>query len=648
MIIFIHRSGFCVRRFGGFRLFAVAFAALLFGLAGASAEPVEITVDPATGRDIGGYTEVQRIFGLMWGGNIPSRARPKVNRRIRALNINAGRAIFNGWVSQQPKTHAAWTDQKPRFDTWKESFEWWDRWITETDPDEFWMRRFNNPKRAGTFTSGAMGEEYELIAAAHLEIFDGRSARNPEAVGEHYAGIISGLKAHDGPPGIRVRFLQPCNEPNNPDYTGQFREDHDDPDSPIDMAAAVDAYTKAFNTAFEVVRREHPEVRLVGTCAGWMAPFYYGRSSPGDHGNWQNWAGRFIDGLEHPESIEYYNYHSYSTPVSQHLAIMGLTQNYAELQHDRRPRSVVTETNHFIGKDEITAEERRRQYQFHLEDLFMMLQRPDVFYMRTQFFAYDVEGQGTDLDMMVVSRDGRTVTPTSSYWPLWVMRDTRGTMLEYRNSSDDLEVFACSPREDRVVISVYNPSRQARSVKLDSGLEGGVESVRLRYAAWRDELSNCEHGERSLPARAEVGMEVPPLSVQNVTFEVNGTVEPRRKSRFRTHYGNRTQLTLERPRTLRIDAEDAGTPSSATLRLAFQHRKEKGQGTVILNGRRLEFDWADALPSRIEFHNWTPQEAGWIGIEIDPETVRDLNTLQVQPMEDQRLYFASLELHYER
>lgn len=34
----------------------------------ASPDPVEIVVAPATGRDIGGYTDVQRIYGLMWGG----------------------------------------------------------------------------------------------------------------------------------------------------------------------------------------------------------------------------------------------------------------------------------------------------------------------------------------------------------------------------------------------------------------------------------------------------------------------------------------------------------------------------------------------------------------------------------------------------
>ncbi len=615
--------------------------------AGAEATAV-VEILPDIGRDIGGYTNVQRIFGLMWGGNLPRGAKPRAFTLIRDLDINAGRAIFNGWVGGQPETHAAWTDTPPRFATWEESLAWWDRWMAATDPAAFWMRRFHRPPRAASYFDGTAGADYAMIVAAHLELFDGRCARDPQAVGAHYAAMIAAIKAHDGP--VDLRFFQPCNEPNNRDYTHQFLHDRHDPDGGYDMEAVVDAYTAMFNGAWPVVARAHPDVSLVGTCAGWMAPLYYdGPGNKGNQNNWLMWGKRFIDGLKYPASIAYYNYHAYSTPVSRHLAMIGLTQNYAEIRHGQRPRAIVTETNKFIPA--VNATTRRDQFLFHLEDLFMMLERPDLFHWRNQFFAWGVEGGRKghpDLAALAVSPDGATVTPTANYWPLWAMKNTRGRMLVCRNRSAAVKVFAAAPSTDRIVVSVYNPTTASRAVTIDAGWEDGIRSVTTRYAAYEKASANCRTGERSLPVERRVTVEAPPLSIQNVTFQVRGVVRPRTADRFRCWYGDRTELKLDCRRSLRIDIDAPGTPSAAVLRLAFERKKARGTGTVSLNGAPLTFDWDAARRSRVP-RDWGPKEAGWIGIPVDPRRVTEANTVTLGPLApaDQRLLFAALELKYD-
>ena len=588
--------------------------------------PIDIRVDPQTRRNINGYTEVQQIFGMMWGGNMPEIARPKVEALVRELNINAARAIFNGWVSQLPDKYPPWSySARPRFDTWQQAIAWWDQWIAQTDPDAFWMRRFNEPKRATKFTDGSMGS--------------------------HYAAIVSGLKAHEGPKSINVRFFQPCNEPNSQHYLGQWRAHQDDldVDSPMNTAAAVDAYVKTFNTAYLIMKREHPEVDVVGTCAGWMAPMYYEGDPPkGNESNWKMWVGRFIDGLEDPASIKYYNYHSYSTPMSQHLAIMGLTQNYAEIQHGRRPRSIVTETNY--NTTAMDAENRRKQFLFNLNDLFMMLERPDMFDTRTQFVCYGWARRGFPRHASIlINEDGTQVEPTVVYWPLWTMNNTRGTMLVIENSSQQVKAFASNPEPGKVVVSVYNPTEQERQATIDSGLsDRQVASVALRQAVYKAALVNCDTAKQTLKAASTISMTIPPLSVQNITFTARRPIRPNRTLTMTSYYGNRTQARLNTDRVIQIMTERTTAPDRAYLRVAMMNKRQDGKETLLFNEQPIKLDWAKhALDEQLEYPGWVPQRAGWIRIPIDPEMIQQWNNVMIPEMEDQTCYFVALELYHE-
>lgn len=623
---------------------------------------VSVTVQPAVGRDIGGYREVQRIFGLMWGGNIPRNVdQAALWQYVRALSINAGRMIENGWISRFPapqwykpwgppppgredERYAAWHDSSPRFEAWEESFRWWDAWMARTDPVAFWRENLLKRRTGSQYTDGSAGSGYELtICANGQSLFDGRSDRNRPAAARHFVAMAAAFQAmltHD----IRLRFFQISNEPNDQCYLGQFRQPQRR-DGQIDTAAAVDAYTRVFNEAFRTMNRELPGVTVVGSDPGWMAPFYYdGNGNGGNQSNWQMWAKRFIDGIEDPRAIEYYNYHAYSVAPSTHLAYLGLTRNHAWLKHGRKPRSVITETSHFISRPfEDAAPKRREQFLHTLEDLFMQLERPDIFGTRHQYYGY---GPGDDgLCTIEFTKDGQIV-PQVNYWALWAMNNTRGTMLAVADSSEAVRSFACANPPGTIVVSLFNPSDQALRATVDSGWKGRVRAVRAQYAAFNQAIANCDHGTVDLKAAPVVTLELKPQSVSNVAFDVGGLKATGKTVAFREFFGDRTELNLDSVQTLSIPVTERRAAQAAVLRLALEHLPDSGTARVALNGNVGAFNWQDAPRSLVKYAKWLPREAAWIGIPVNPKLVGKSNTLVLEPMKGQRLLYAAMELTY--
>lgn len=93
-----------------------------FAVPCATAEDGVLGVRPGVGRDVGGYTELQRVFGMMCGGNIRQETVPEIQRLVQDIDVNAVRAIFNGWISQLPRTYSAWYGRdRPTFATWEQS-----------------------------------------------------------------------------------------------------------------------------------------------------------------------------------------------------------------------------------------------------------------------------------------------------------------------------------------------------------------------------------------------------------------------------------------------------------------------------------------------------------------------------------------------
>ena len=626
---------------------------------------LSVTVKPLLGRDIGGYSEVQPVFGLMWGGNVPSNVdRSEIMELIKGLQINAARLIDNGWVTRFPwekfgtspappagrsgEKHAAWHSHPLRFDSWRASFEWWDRWIAETDPVAYWggSGRGWGLSRARGYADGSAGTDYELTWCANGQaLLDGRCDRNKSACAMHFLAIADEFRKVLTS-GIRLRFLQLSNEPNDArSYLGQFRNP-EQREGAIDPGAGVDAYTRVFNTTHRLIKHELPGIRVIGSSPGWMAPFYYeGPGNAGNQSNWQMWAKRFIDGIQDPDAADYFNYHAYSVAPSTHMAYLGLTRNHSWLKHKRKPRAVITEASHFAFEiDTHPADKRRDQFLHTLQDLFMQLERPDVFDTRHQFFGYGGLGEPNGALHLITWRPDGTIVPQANYWALWALKETRGRMLVVADNSRSVRSFATLHPNGSIVVSLFNPNDHAIDATVDSGWRGGVRSVKGRYATFVESKANCDHGNDDLPAGSTVSLSLKPHSVVGLVFEPIGKVAPRRAVRWREFFGDRTELVLDQPQRLAIAVRNPDQPVGAVLRLAFQELLSTGTAHLALNGESLSFSWDEAPRSLVTYDGWLPEETSWVGIPIDPDLVRRNNTLVLEPVSGQRLFYAALEL----
>lgn len=463
--------------------------------------PIEAVtqVHPRIVRSSGGYDQVQALFG----GNVNGESRGNADALIRELHLNTSRLhlwpdIFGAPPDKQsPLTPSFaaqfgnWMGRKPL--TAEETGPAWDRWFQQD------FTAFLEPVVSNGIYGSHAPMPFQLALQQRWEAtnnivffvtprFDSNAVRHPDATARYIAQYLDTVAKHA--PWIESTFAQLSNEPNYGWWTGSFAKDED----------PVAGWISLFNGVDTLLAKTHPKTRLLGPCLASCAFFSWG--------DWNKWTVPVL--RDAVRDIEDYNYHNYDTAAQSHLAWVEMLQAQAETLGRKRPRAVVTEMNDGanIGKAE-------RKFEWWSEQLFMALDNPDKFRLLSYFLLVSREG---GVGNVVAMRNG-VCTPTDTYWLLWALRETRGSM-RYVEPLDnpDLKVFACAPRDDRLVVSVLNGTGRPAKLTLRSGLPADAKIAGLlRWSAHR-QADIVWHAEDVLDPVADVEADLSPGAVQSFVW----------------------------------------------------------------------------------------------------------------------------------
>jgi hypothetical protein len=280
------------------------------------------------------------------------------------------------------------------------------------------------------------------------------------------------------------------NEPNYGWFTDSFAKGEDPVAGWITLFNAVDGH----------LRKTHPDLRLLGPCLASCAFFSWG--------DWQTWTVPVLKGVT--RDMEDYNYHNYNVAAQSHLAWVEMLQAQAEALGRGRPRAVVTEMN-----DEADCNKAGRKFEWWAEQFFMGLDHPDKFHLWSYFLLASRGGGAGN----VISMANDVAAPTDAYWLFWALRQTRGTMRAVEPLSiHDLYAFACTPQDDRLVVSLFNNTDVPAKLTVRSGLPSGAKIIGLQREFAHRQAALVWHKEETLEPRADVETELPPGAVQSLVW----------------------------------------------------------------------------------------------------------------------------------
>mgnify|MGYP006287996331 CR=1 FL=1 len=578
-----------------------------------------VRIYPETVHDIGGYRKVQELFGIMTG-NMDSRAQ----NYLEDANFQASRNIINYLPQPGQKGYklASWNEGSPRFETRAASNEWFRNTFIEGDPYDYWDDLL---KWASGYFEDRFGP-VSVTLCGNPGIFDPRLEMDLDAAREHvaaYVEILKGLGPADA--GSELRFFNITNEPDlKRSYAAYF--DHD-------QQLAVESYTRVFNALYDHMNQVHPDVNFIGTCVGHNGAYVLHSGSQPE--KWDTWVKYFVDHVENPRGLEYYEAHAYGIPILRDLAYVSMTQNYAENKRGVRPRFLLTEISNPTG--DTRAENYQNQFIFHAMDLFMMLHHPDKYVTRHAFvasphyknqhsFFYEVEG---------------TFTAQAPYWVYRTYQNLRGKNLYYESDHEHVRVFASAPRDDKIVIGLFNPTSGAQTVNIDPGVTGSDISRIVRRKAVFDYSSanaNYTSGELSLSFPHSLEMEAG--SAYAIEIELTDSMQRTKTVKTREFYGSKAREEMSD--TLKVQIPLPYLPEKngqAYLRIGINKRQDSGQYGFELNGKTFSVNWSDT-PDKVT-KNWNHM-VGYIEVPVDKANLNKNNELILDPLSDNMLLFTSI------
>lgn len=582
-----------------------------------------VSVSPDVVRDIGGYTEVQAVFGIMTG-NMDGRTKPF----LRDANVTGIRNIINYLPNANTPglgyRHAFWNTRSPRFDTEAETMAWF-RAFLDREPDDFWNELLR--PTAGFFDDGC--GPVAVTISGNPNLFDGRLEMDLDAARKHVAAYVQALKNQIPEQAeSRLAYFQLHNEPEQKrNWAGQFGGD---------QSETVASYTRVFNALYDHLRETHPDVILVGTCVGHDGAFRL-TDNPNHPGvNWQVWVRHFVDHVANPQALEFYNAHMYAMPSLRTLAYASMTQSYAERARGVRPRMVITET-----AAPLEAEGRegnfRNQFLYHAHNIFVMLEHPDKFASRHAFVAshrFPTTHSFFRLD------PERGPVPEAPYYVLLALRNLRGTNLLVENPDSDLHAFAAR-RENRLTVALFNPQAEPKSVQLATGLPAGsLSRATLRQAVWDGPAENARYTESPLGPDTGLSLSVPPMSVTAVEFELARNIPATRTIGEREFFGTGTAEDMDNPVEMDLPVPRLPQENEAVwLRIGIDRCPQGGSLPVSLNGQSHDYELENAPQPVIKtWHHMV----GYLEIPIGRDAIRRDNRLVLGALPNNRLLFASL------
>lgn len=464
-----------------------------------------VQVQPLVMRSIGGYDQVQPLFG----GNVNGASKGKADALLRDLNLNTSR--LHMW----PDTYGAPKEMRsPTSPSFAAQFGTnggylmplpaaeieaaWDKWF-QLDFNAFLVPCIS--QGAANPNSGSMESQLALqkswgcisnIVFLTTNKMDASAVRNSAGACRYFDQYLDAVEKYA--PWISATFAQLTNEPNYGWYTGTFAAGAD----------PVASWITLFNIMDEHLRKTHPKTRLLGPCLASSAFFSWD--------DWQRWTTPILKGVGH--DMDYFNYHNYDTAAVSHLAWVEMLQAQAEALGRKRPRAVITEMN-----DDWTCDKAARKFEWWAEQLFYGLENPDKYHLFSYFLA--VNPSATPQLGNLVSLTSDTPAATDTYWLFWTLRQTRGSMRYIEPLGiTDLKVFACAPQDDRLVISILNNTGRPTQLKICSGLPQGAHIKSLQRWSAHRQADLLLHEDDMLDPTADVDANLPVGAVQSFVWNL--------------------------------------------------------------------------------------------------------------------------------
>ena len=588
----------------------------------------DIRVHPQWIQSIGGYDQIQALFG----GNTNGESRGGANELLRELNLNTSRLHL--W----PETYGApKAMQSPTTPYFVKQFGTvggymtpvpedqveaaWDKWFKldfSTFIDPTIANGVANPRGGSMASQLVLQKEWNstdniIFYATHK--MDASAVRNSEGVSRYFEQYLDAVGKYA--PWLNVTFAQLYNEPNYSWYVDSYGGD---------TQKAVQGCVELFNKVDGHLRQTHPKTRLLGPCLASSKFFSWG--------GWGEWTIPFIKHTQY--DLEYYNYHNYDTAAVSHLAWVQMLQAQAELLGKVRPRAVVTEMN-----DDATIRVAANKFEWWSEQLFYAMENPDKFHALEYFLTVWRENMKGNL----VYSDGNIYHPTDTYWLYWALRNTRGKLRHVTMPTlKDLKVIACSPRENQLVLSLFNNTGRTVDINLDSGLtdQSAIKQL-VRYAAWKDH-DTVEHIQQTLVSDSNIQIQIKSGEVQSYVWDLSKPLPSSLSTLNQNEYyaqsvaqkfnqtGFKTRVALPR-----LPMPD----ETVSLRFAvFSDDVLAAKGmTISVNGYKKAVAWTDAPRER----EHSQRTLWWMEIPVPRGVITSDNALTLSEVDtDYRLMFASL------
>ncbi|MFZ2655731.1 MAG: sugar-binding protein, partial [Victivallales bacterium] len=537
-----------------------------------------INVYPDYGYRVNGFGEVQNIFGCMSQGKSGERA----VQEARALNLNSGRVIVS-WLSTIPLPTSPWYAQqfnRKKFVPADKIPEEWEKWYQQDFPKTTDMRfvyMCAGIAKDPTDLYGGLGEVYQLglfkrwgiannLILCNPMSFDGYADQHPAEANLALESFWKSFRKYF--PDVKVRFLQPFNEPNYPWWAGQFAT----------AKESVDTWLRVFNRFSQHMKKQAPEVSVIGPCLASSAFFSFS--------DWDTWTLPFLKDDGHP--VQYFNYHCYEPGAYMHLAWLEMLQAQGESLRKTRPRAVITEMQYKVAFPERTPEIQKERFIWWAQQLFMALANPDKLDIINYFEFFD---KALFKGEMMIEK-GAELVPADVYYLYWVLADTRGKMIyEEKPGDPSVRAFACSPSKNQLVVSVFNDSPQDKKITVyPVGMVPGNADVHLRSAFYADGV--LVHVEEPLTSK-EGGLllTLAPYGVYSIRWDLKGkSIAPSRTLDETEFYSPTANTAFKDTLELSIPAtRDPKGTETVRLRLAL-HSDDilfAEKVTVDLNGRKI-------------------------------------------------------------
>jgi len=603
---------------------------------------VNVTLYPTTVKEIGGYSEVQGLFGVM-----ANPGNPTVNEYLKEANVTGVRSIikvvrpgdfnfmFPPWTIDKP--------EKYRLETRAQAEAWSDEFFTR-DPEPLWTQQLRS---LDAYFDGRFGN-VNIAISGNPRVFDARMERNLEASKDHVIAYLNAIKQIEQAEGSDAfKFFQLSNEPEQArSWSGYFDvetlpaiEPETAKDSLYlskDLEAGSASYVRVFNFLYDHVTEEHPDILFIGNCVGHDGAYRLEAPEKKPGLNWDAWVKHYIDQVENPGALAYFNPQTYRIPILRNLAYTSMTQSYAWQTRGVKPRYVITETNGPADGDR----NYYNQLLFNAADIFMMLENPDKYDSRYGFIA----SVGNSYNFF--NNKNGEIIPQTSYWVLERLKNLRGTNVDLHYDNTVVKVFASAPSGDRIVLGLFNPSVEKVNVKIHTGIdEELIKNITYRESAWSDELINSRQSEAIIEPRPLINLELQPVSINAIEIDLKETMEMKYVAKTHEHYASKSKTDMQLPVNTNIKlAVVPKSEDNAYLRVALHNKPQGGMIQIKLNGNTYQYDTRMLPDKKIE--TWH-EMVGFIEIPVKTEHLKESNSLTIQEMPGNIMLYASIIIREE-